>query len=60
MKLTQGQALSPTDVSYLASLGAPIFVITSADSVESQRFDPAVYIPVYKESGLRGYRVALP
>jgi hypothetical protein len=60
MKLTQGQTLTPTDVSYLASLGAVVFVISISGSVESQRFDPALYTPVYEEAPLRVYRVALP
>jgi hypothetical protein len=60
MKLTPGQRLAPTDVSYLASLGAEVFVISSSGSVESERFDPAMYTPVYEEARLRAYRVALP
>lgn len=60
VKLTQGQGLASTDVSYLASLSAPIFVVVSSGSVESERFDPTIYTPVYQEDSLRAYRVALP
>jgi hypothetical protein len=60
MKLTQGEAIAAGDVSYLVSLGAPIFVVAYASAVESGRFDPALYTSLYREGGLHVYRLTLP
>ena len=58
-KLAEGQPLGSADVSYLTSFGAAIIMVTNSAAVRPDTLDPAVYLPVYEDSDIRAYRVAV-